>query len=771
MQNEFTSLVVGELEELLGISVELPSEYELAISRLGVFLSEKKLVSKAVRRQRFLAKINWKFRVNVPAISHVYAKAAKSGITFNFHQKNEISSAFDSSSIEIFSKVLSDRGVSKELGLELLSLFVPASPQETIDSLKSELLQPSKLRNDRAGDEVKSQIILSAIVALAYSFADERIMHSYFDKDFNEENYDPDFWVQLRKTHPELYSRNHTLDFINVAEFASLGLDSYKALRAQVLQYVMSSYTALNNHGYLALWLGPVEYEGRSVAWELASDVILFAEKFDECDLKKGYFRPSKIEKETASYIDGVSLALARFEVANEGFSYRDTFVCSSSGRKNFGSESLLILLQKNKRDETLVPCPSCRSHDVGGNSYPSLGVKSWECGNLLCPDKSKYNRGKRYSFKSLLMQEAIDDESNEITHELVRGWSKDVQPGRDVNSALEMAIRFYSLYGDCVHVYGLGKADSGLGRTVKFHNIDKVEESEVVTRFWDSAWFHRYIVEDTREPSPVDLDTFTKGDFEIAHGDARSALMRIGRARFDGAITSPPYYNAREYSQWPNIYCYMYDMYNIALGVYRALKPGALYLYNIFDYFDNENSLAHSAMGTKRIPLSAYSVDAFRRAGFVLVGNITWDKGDIEGKRGFNAGNFSPYYQAPFNCWEHILVFSKGTLDSETLSGLREKLVSVLQASPVIKMIRGENMHGHTAPFPEELPDLVSKILPPGTTVLDPFGGSGTTARALVPKGYNVTCVERDVSYCELSRRLFDQKESVKASQLNLKI
>ena len=49
-----------------------------------------------------------------------------------------------------------------------------------------------------------------------------------------------------------------------------------------------------------------------------------------------------------------------------------------------------------------------------------------------------------------------------------------------------------------------------------------------------------------------------------------------------------------------------------------------------------------------------------FRRVGFRLCGNVVWDKGDIEGKRAFNSGNYSPYYQSPFNCWEHILVFGK---------------------------------------------------------------------------------------------------------------
>src|SRR5437660_12875082 len=100
--------------------------------------------------------------------------------------------------------------------------------------------------------------------------------------------------------------------------------------------------------------------------------------------------------------------------------------------------------------------------------------------------------------------------------------------------------------------------------------------------------------------------------------------------------------------------------MYNVARQVYRVLRPGSYFLFNIFDYFDNENHVVVSAMGKKRMILGAYCIDLFCRAGFRVEGNVAWYKGEIEGKRNFNQGNRSPYYQFPFNCWEHVLVFRK---------------------------------------------------------------------------------------------------------------
>ncbi|MFM7367916.1 MAG: hypothetical protein ACKO2Z_08975, partial [Sphaerospermopsis kisseleviana] len=99
--------------------------------------------------------------------------------------------------------------------------------------------------------------------------------------------------------------------------------------------------------------------------------------------------------------------------------------------------------------------------------------------------------------------------------------------------------------------------------------------------------------------------------------------------------------------------------MYNIAKELYRCLKPGSPCLFNIFDYFDNENIIVFSDMGKKRLILSSYMSFIFRYIGFEHIGNIAWDKGEIEGNRNFNQGNYSPYYQAPLNCWEHILIFS----------------------------------------------------------------------------------------------------------------
>jgi len=371
------------------------------------------------------------------------------------------------------------------------------------------------------------------------------------------------------------------------------------------------------------------------------------------------------------------------------------------------------------------------------------------------------------------MMQQAIEDPRHEIPVESVRGWMRDVQPERPLTDALEMLVKHYSLWGDGVHLFNAPAGFNAEGRTL--HRYSQLESGSAATdTFWDSAWFKRYIVEPAKADRPGPAAPSKRvGKLRLIQGDARTALGQIPSDYFDGAVTSPPYYNARDYSQWENIYCYLHDMYAIALECYRVLKPGAVYLYNIFDTFDNERSIVFSAMGDKRLALSSTTIDLFRRAGFEVAGSVSWDKGDIEGKRGFNAGNFSPHYQSPFNCWEHVLIFRK----PGDRRGAEIPLPSVLSAKPVFKMHNGSNTYGHTAPFPMAVPELLLPLLPNGARVLDPFGGSATTARALASVAEETVCVELHEEYCELAVRLYaeeddapnDEAQSMPRSQLDL--
>ncbi len=279
----------------------------------------------------------------------------------------------------------------------------------------------------------------------------------------------------------------------------------------------------------------------------------------------------------------------------------------------------------------------------------------------------------------------------------------------------------------------------------------------------------------------------------KIIWGNCLDALKRMESESVQLMITSPPYFNAREYSQWGTIDNYLGDMRKIIRESYRVLDNHRVWVWNVGDIFDNDNKVTKSVWGKRRIPLGAYFTKIFEEEGFEFVDDFIWDKGEVESKRHMNGGIDYPFYQYPLNCYEHILIFHKHRLDTTKIpcpicgslkvngntqseigvqswecknnkcflrspnnrgkrfslrtnmmqyghnndpKNLIEKEITnkwrrdIVPFSPVIKINQnGQNIIGHTAPFPEDIPEMAIKYFSyTGEKILDPFAGIFTT-------------------------------------------
>lgn len=282
----------------------------------------------------------------------------------------------------------------------------------------------------------------------------------------------------------------------------------------------------------------------------------------------------------------------------------------------------------------------------------------------------------------------------------------------------------------------------------------------------------------------------------KLIWGDCLSVLKGMKSESVGLMVTSPPYYNVRDYSHWDNIDAYLDDMRKIIRECYRVLDNHRVFVFNVGDIFDNDNLVTKSVWGKRRIPLGAYFTKIFEEEGFTFVDDFIWDKGEVQSQRQKNGNTPYPFYQYPVNCYEHIFVFHKhrvdqirypcpvcGTLNvngnayseiglksweckntecfkrSNANRGKRFSLKSIItqnhqandmiidnelilkwrkdivKINPVIKInSKGENTLGHTAPFPIEIPEFAVKMFSyPGELVLDPFGGSFTSVIAAV--------------------------------------
>ena len=289
--------------------------------------------------------------------------------------------------------------------------------------------------------------------------------------------------------------------------------------------------------------------------------------------------------------------------------------------------------------------------------------------------------------------------------------------------------------------------------------------------------------------------------NLKIIWGDCLDVLQKMDSESIQLMVTSPPYYNARDYSQWDDIGAYLSDMREIIRETYRVLDNHRVWVFNIGDIFDNPNTKTRSVWGKSRLPLGAYFINIFEEEGFTFIDDIIWDKGEVQSARNKSSSNPYPFYQYPINCYEHILIFHKHRLDltrfpcprcgtlkvnrnaqsepglqswecknnkcferSASNRGKRFSLKTNLVQSdvvknednsinkytlkkwrrdivpfgPVIKInLKGKNTLGHTAPFPEDIPDMAIRFFTfKGELVLDPFAGSFTAPKTAAKLG-----------------------------------
>lgn len=474
------------------------------------------------------------------------------------------------------------------------------------------------------------------------------------------------------------------------------------------------------------------------------------------------------------------------------GFSFNDCFILKNETKNVFNDLDMrneyhiLMIFYKYRIDNRKIPCPVCGGLNVSGNSFPEIGHRSWECKNIICSKRSKSNRGKRYSFKTNYMQynAANPTKNNLISKDLISKWRKDIVNICSREEIYEMFVKYFSFENEKILFLN---ADLKAIEISKKYNRDPLLlslvlengfESNIINNhfeknifkdyFENGEYIKRFIVNkefsidiDYKQQIDKFLSGFSEGG--LIHGDSFVVLNSMDEKTISSAVTSPPYYNAREYSQWSNLYLYLIDMYNIIKASKRALKDAGIFLYNIGDINGNENIIVKSNMGNKRMLLGSYSILLFKACGYELVDNLIWDKGEPQSKRSTNDGNFTPHYQKPVNAYEHMFIFKKEGENIAINNASETWNENVIYFSPVIKInLKGENTLGHTAPFPLDIPDFVAKKFNKSSDdiLLDPFSGSGTTIRSALDNKIKGLGIELSDEYVALSKDIIEKED-----------
>jgi len=210
--------------------------------------------------------------------------------------------------------------------------------------------------------------------------------------------------------------------------------------------------------------------------------------------------------------------------------------------------------------------------------------------------------------------------------------------------------------------------------------------------------------------------------------------------------VTSPPYNVGKEYDEDLSLEEYLAFLRNVWLEVYRVLVPGGRACVNIAN------------LGRKPyIPLNGLIAKEMTDLGFLMRGEIIWDKASSASTSTAWGSWQSATNPTLRDTHEYILVFSKGSFRRDKIDG-RISTISkdeFLEFTKSVWAIPSESARkvGHPAPFPVDLPyRLIQLYTFSNEIVLDPFMGSGQTAIAARKAGRHFIGYEISGEYLELA-------------------
>jgi len=212
--------------------------------------------------------------------------------------------------------------------------------------------------------------------------------------------------------------------------------------------------------------------------------------------------------------------------------------------------------------------------------------------------------------------------------------------------------------------------------------------------------------------------------------------------------VTSPPYNVGKEYDNDLTLEEYLSFLMRVWKETYRVLVPGGRACINVAN------------VGRKPyIPLHASIMRDMIDLGFLMRGEIIWDKAASASTSTAWGSWQSATNPTLRDTHEYILVFSKGSFRRDKMDG-RTSTISKDEFLEFTKSVWGfpsesAKKVGHPAPFPVELPyRLIQLYTFSNEIVLDPFMGSGQTALAALKAGRRFVGYELIEEYCILANR-----------------
>lgn len=263
------------------------------------------------------------------------------------------------------------------------------------------------------------------------------------------------------------------------------------------------------------------------------------------------------------------------------------------------------------------------------------------------------------------------------------------------------------------------------------------------------SDFYASRLYQDQAEAAPVEYVENVVPIETLDHILEKSAeqMRELADCSIHLMVTSPPYNVRKEYDEDLTLDEYLDLLRRVFEETHRVLVPGGRACVNLAN------------LGRKPyIPLHVHVIQLILEAGFLMRGEIIWNKGSSASASTAWGSWMSATNPVLRDIHEYIMVFSKDSYsrpgDGKESTIRKEDFLDWTKSVWTFPAASARQI-GHPAPFPEELPRrLIELYTFRGDVVLDPFCGSGTTCLAARAAERHFVGYEIDRGYVELARQ-----------------
>lgn len=249
-----------------------------------------------------------------------------------------------------------------------------------------------------------------------------------------------------------------------------------------------------------------------------------------------------------------------------------------------------------------------------------------------------------------------------------------------------------------------------------------------------------------------------------IVHADVRDVLGAVADESIHLTFTSPPYYNARDYTLYESYEAYLQFLTHIFREVHRITKEGRFFVLNTSPVIVPRMSRAHSS---KRYAIPFDIHPMLTQIGWEFIEDIIWVKPERTAKNrnggffqhrkplGYKANSVSEYVMVYRKKTDKLIDWNMRQYDEETVEG---SLVKGDYEKTNVWHIHPASDKVHPAIFPTDLATRIIQFYSfKGDIVFDPFGGIGTVGVAALMLERFFLLAEQEEKYVEKAMQAVD--------------